>query len=35
MAYTYKKYSESEEVKKAQEALARQESAKPGAYQSQ
>lgn len=35
MAYTYKKYSESEEVKKAQEALSRQESAKPGAYQSQ
>ena len=35
MAYTYKKYAESEEVKKAQEALARQESAKPAAYQSQ
>ena len=35
MAYTYKKYAESEEVKKAQEALAQQESAKPGAYQSQ
>ena len=35
MAYTYKKYSESEEVKKAQEALAQQESTKPGAYQSQ
>lgn len=34
MAYTYKKYEESEEVKKAQEALAQQESAKPGAYQS-
>ena len=35
MAYTYKKYAESEEVKKAQEALARQERAKPAAYQSQ
>ncbi len=35
MAYSYKKYAESEEVKKAQEALARQESAKPAAYQSQ
>lgn len=35
MAYTYKKYAESEEVRKAQEALAQQESAKPGAYQSQ
>ena len=35
MAYTYKKYEKSEEVKKAQEALSQQESAKPGAYQSQ
>ena len=35
MAYTYKKYEKSEEVKKAQEALAQQESTKPGAYQSQ
>lgn len=35
MAYSYKKYEESAEVKKAREALSEQESAKPGAYQSQ
>lgn len=35
MAYSYKKYEQSEEVKKAREALSQQESAKPGAYSSQ
>ena len=35
MAYSYKKYEQSEEVKKAREALFQQESAKPGAYSSQ
>ena len=35
MAYSYKKYEQSEEVKKAREALSQQESARPGAYSSQ
>lgn len=35
MAFSYKKYEQSEEVRQAGEALRQQESAKPGAYQSQ
>ena len=35
MAYTYKSYKESDDVKKARELIAQAEAAKPGEYQSQ